>query len=61
MRNSLEYQYQLLERMLGLKGEVIELYCVEDLPRMGLSKLQEKIVRFIIKKIKEGLPQQLKN
>jgi hypothetical protein len=55
MRNSLEYQYQLLERMLGLKGEVIELYCVEDLPRMGLSKLQEKIVRFIIEKNKEGI------
>jgi hypothetical protein len=53
MKN-LKYQYNLLKKMLGLDDELIELYSIDQLPRMNLPSRYVELINFIIENNKKG-------
>jgi hypothetical protein len=54
MKNNSESQYFLLKRLLGFEKEPIELFNLDELPKMRIPKNYEKIVNLIISENKQG-------
>jgi hypothetical protein len=53
-KNDLEYQFHLLEKIVGKNEEPIELYNIDELPNMHLLEYYKEIVSFIISENRKG-------
>jgi hypothetical protein len=55
MEDSPEYHFKLLKRILNYDKEPVELYSIQDLPRMNLRSSHRKILDIIIEKNTMGV------